>query len=170
MILVLFHVQAAVERNFSLGKSFVVHNITELSIINKKIIKDHMHSNKFTPISIHVSKDMIASFKAAKSKYDVHLEEEQKKKIISEKVNRKKVINEEIKSLENSITEKQKESLVFEKEAFEAMEKSVTADAAMIKVFAKKAVAMKRCCEDTKKELETLEKTLLELEAKKAKL
>ena len=42
IILALSHAQAAAERNFSLGKSFVVDNISESSIINKKLIKDYM--------------------------------------------------------------------------------------------------------------------------------
>ena len=58
--------------------------------------------------------------------------------------------------------------MVLEKEAFDAM--CVTATTDMTKVFAKKAVALKRSCDETKKEMEVLEKTLLGLEAKKAKL
>ena len=85
----------------------------------------------------------------------------------SEKESRKTVINEEIKSVKNTITEKEKERVVLEKEAFDAMEKSVTAAADMTKVFAKKAVALKRSCDETKKEMEVLEKTSLGLEAKK---
>ena len=60
--------------------------------------------------------------------------------------------------------------MVLEKEAFDVMEKSVTAAADMTKVFAKKAVALKRSCDETKKDMEVLEKTLLRQEAKKAKL
>ena len=47
--------------------------------------------------------------------------------------------------------------MVLEKEAFDAMEKSVIADANMTKVFAKKPVALKRSCDETKKEIEVLE-------------
>lgn len=65
LIAVLFHDLAAVKRNFSWGKSFVTDNIIELSIENKKIVKDHMHSNRLTGISIQIPKDIFSSFKEA---------------------------------------------------------------------------------------------------------
>lgn len=50
--------EAAVERNFSLGKSFVIENISKVSIINKKLIKDHTLATKMTAATIHVRKEM----------------------------------------------------------------------------------------------------------------
>ena len=44
--------EAAVERNFSLGKSFVIENIS------KKLIKDHTLATKMTAATIHVRKEM----------------------------------------------------------------------------------------------------------------
>ena len=43
--------------------------------------------------------------------------------------------------------------MVLEKEAFNAMEESVTSEAHMTKVFAKKAVALKHSCDESKKEI-----------------
>ena len=60
IILTLSHGQAAVERNFSLRKSFVVDNISETSVINKKLIKDHMFANKLTAATIHITREMHA--------------------------------------------------------------------------------------------------------------
>lgn len=56
---------------------------------------------------------------------------------------------------------------VLEKEAFDAMEKFVTVNTNMTKIFARKAVALRSSCDGTKKEIEVLEQTLLGLEAKK---
>ena len=75
-ILMLSHGQATVERNFSLGKSFVVDNISETSIINKKHIKDHMLANKLTA----VTREMHADYKSAGINYENHNEEEKRKK------------------------------------------------------------------------------------------
>ena len=58
IILVLSHGQSAVERSFSLGKSFVVENILEESIRNKKFMKDHMLANNITPSTIQITKKM----------------------------------------------------------------------------------------------------------------
>ena len=64
LITVLFHDLTAVKQNFTLGKSFIT-DIIELSIENKKIVKDHMHSNRLTRISIQISKYIFSSFKEA---------------------------------------------------------------------------------------------------------
>ena len=85
---------------------------------------------------------MFSFFKAARVKYENHLEEEKKRKMTSENKSGKTVINEEVKSVKNTITGKEKERVVLEKEAFVAMEKPVTADADITKVFAKRAVAL----------------------------
>jgi len=45
IILTLSHCQAAVERRFSLNKALLKTNISEESIIAKKIIRDHMVAN-----------------------------------------------------------------------------------------------------------------------------
>ena len=42
IILVLSHGQSAVEHSFSLGKSFIVKNISEEFVRDKKLIKDHI--------------------------------------------------------------------------------------------------------------------------------
>ena len=81
---------------------------------------------------------MLSFFKWARVKYENHLQEEKKRKIISEKESRKAVNNEEIKSVRNTTTRKEKEKVVLEKEAFNAMEKSVTSEAHMTKVFRQK--------------------------------
>ena len=56
---------------------------------------------------------------------------------------------------------------MLEKDTFNAMEKSVAGDADMTKVFAKKVVVLKQSCDETKKEIEVLEQTLLGLEVKR---
>ena len=58
IILTLSLGQAAVERNFSMGKSFVIENISKASIINKKLIKDHMLTTKMTAATTHVTQQI----------------------------------------------------------------------------------------------------------------
>ena len=64
-----------------------------------------------------------------------------------------------MKLVEKTIIAKEKEGVVLEKEVFDAMEKSVTADADMTKVFARKGVTFKCSFCETKKEIEVLEQT-----------
>ena len=177
VVLTLSHGQAAVERNFSLGKSIVVDNISERTIKMKKVLKDHMYSNKLNPRSIVINKSMYASYKQSRVAYKMHLEEEKKKKVTSQNTNQKAtsqntnqkaIIGEEINSVKMMITEKGKARCQLEKEAFAAMEESVKGKDTL--TYAKKAVALKRSCEETKEEVASLEKTLSILEEKRAKL
>ena len=95
IILVLSHGQSAVESSFSLGTSYIVENISEESIRNKKSIKDHMLANNITLSNIQITKKMQADYKWARTKYEIYLEQEKKKSKI-ENDNRKSIINEEI--------------------------------------------------------------------------
>ena len=58
------------ECSFSLGKSFIVENISEESIRNKKLIKDHMLASNVTPSTIQITKKMQTDYKCARTKYE----------------------------------------------------------------------------------------------------
>lgn len=80
--------QAAVECSFSMGKSFVIENISKASVINKKLIKDHLLATKMTAATIHVTKEMHNESKFARNKH-VNLQgwrKEEKQKKISREV------------------------------------------------------------------------------------
>ena len=79
IIMTLSHGQAAVERGFSLGKSSLQTNITEESIVAKKIIRDHLQSNKIKISAYDVPNKLILSCNAAHSKYKADLKEKKKK-------------------------------------------------------------------------------------------
>ena len=76
IILGLSHGQSAVKGSFSLEKSFILENIVEESIRNKKLIKDHMLANNITPSPIQIIKKMQADYKCARTKYEIYLEQE----------------------------------------------------------------------------------------------
>ena len=79
-MLVLSHKQSSVERSFTLGNSFIVENISQESVRNKKLIKGHMLANNITPSTIQITKKMQTDYKWARSKYEIYLEQEKKKK------------------------------------------------------------------------------------------
>ena len=65
IVLTLSHGQAAVERSFSLGKSSLQTNITEESIIAKKIVRDHLLANKIELSSDQVPNKLILQCNSA---------------------------------------------------------------------------------------------------------
>ena len=78
IILTLSHGQAALERGYSLGKSSLQTNITEESIIAKKVIRDHLQSNKINISTYNVPTKLIFSCNSACSKYKASLKEKAK--------------------------------------------------------------------------------------------
>ena len=75
IIVILSHGQADTERGFPPKKQ----NIKEDSICSKRMTKDHKLANKLQPHSIEITNEMKKSVRAAKTRYAVYLEEEQKK-------------------------------------------------------------------------------------------
>ena len=54
------------------------------TIIAKRIIKDPVLSSDLAPLTIIIPPAMIKSFRSARQKYYIHLEEEKKNKVESE--------------------------------------------------------------------------------------
>ena len=84
LILTLSHGQASVEREFSLIANIMKTNMSPESFTAKRIIKDHMIANKLKPHTIEITKPIDQAFRSGRQKYEVHLQEEKKKKQKSE--------------------------------------------------------------------------------------
>ena len=67
IILTLSHGQAAVERGFSINKSLLKVNISEHSIISKKIIRDHMLANGLEAHTFTIPNKLVLSCNTAYS-------------------------------------------------------------------------------------------------------
>ena len=90
MICILYHGQAAVERGFNVNKEHLVENLQEDSLIALRLINDFMTANDETPASLNISNNLVSSYKGARTKYQVALDEQQKNKKITEKVLKRK--------------------------------------------------------------------------------
>ena len=80
LLLTLSHGEAAVERGFSHNNALLKVNVNPETVISKRVIKDHMLAHNLKPYSIDISPAMVKSFKAAHSKYQLYLEEGERKK------------------------------------------------------------------------------------------
>ena len=80
LILTLNYSQTSVERGFSLNANIMKTNMSRESLTAKRIIKDHMLANKLKPHTIEIIKSIVQAFRSDRQKYEVHLEEEKKKK------------------------------------------------------------------------------------------
>ena len=166
IVLTLSHGQAAVERSFSLGKSFLQTNITEESIIAKKIVRDHLLANKIELSSDQVPNKLILQCNSAQSKYKASLKEKakdaernaeaEKRKLIQseidELVDKEKKLTSACQSLDNNFVQLVGEA---EKQPEEMM------------TLVTKASALKRKQVELKEEVNELQK---EIEIKRSKL
>ena len=95
----MYHGQAAVERGFNVNKEHLVENLQEESLIALRLINDFMTANDETPTSLNISNNLVSSYKCARTKYQVALDEQQKNKNITEKVLKRKNIDEQLKDI-----------------------------------------------------------------------
>ena len=92
VILTLTHGQAAVERGFSIKNSLSKVNITEQSLLCKKIVRDHLISNHTVPIT----NQLMRSVALAHQKYNERSENKKNDREKENCSNEKKKITEEI--------------------------------------------------------------------------
>ena len=92
------HGQAAVERNFSLGKSSLRTNIEE-SVIAKKTVRNHLQANKVNLSSYKIPRKLVISCNSAYGRYKTFLEEkaEEDEKIVEKE--RRELFQEELNRL-----------------------------------------------------------------------
>ena len=70
MILTLSHGLAAVECGFSINNSLSKVNISEQSLVYKKIVRDHLISNQLNPHTVPITNQFMHSVVLAHQKYN----------------------------------------------------------------------------------------------------
>ena len=173
LILTMSHGQSSVERDFSLKNNLERENQSEKTIVSRRICKDYMAANKVTPSNLVVDKKLLLSVKAARRRYQEHLDEEaKKKKPVEETMEQiaKKRKQEEIEQIDRDIllfSVGVKEADTAVKEAGKALEtfcgKKRTDKEVLLSINAKISGNLKRKSE-LEIELEVLKKKKKDLE------
>ena len=99
VILTLSHGQAAVEKSFNRGKSSLQTNITEESIIAKKIVQNHLQANKVNLSSYKFPCKLAVSCNSAYGRYKLSLVEKTKEAEKTVEKERRELFQEELKCL-----------------------------------------------------------------------
>ena len=79
LLLTLSHGQAKIERGFSHNSVLLKTNMSPETAIAKRLNKDHMLSNNLKPHNIDILKSKVKAFESAHRKYQMHLEDQQRK-------------------------------------------------------------------------------------------
>lgn len=169
LLLVLSHGQASVERGFNINKTVNKFNISQDSIVARKLIIDHMQKKNISPSKIDMSLSLVKSVKASRRRYATYLEEQKKAKVKDDADKQRDILQQEI--LEVSL---QKDSLMkccqcLEEEFVELVRKAEHDNENMMNLIIK-ANGIKRKSEEKRKEIASLEDAISFLNEKKMKL
>ncbi|KAL3868385.1 hypothetical protein ACJMK2_041196 [Sinanodonta woodiana] len=98
VLLILSHGQASIERRFSVNKEVSTQNLSENSLIARRVIKDHIKSVGGLK-GLVVSKELLQSAQVARQKYHTHLEAQKTEKEREKKCLKRKLMEEEVGTL-----------------------------------------------------------------------
>lgn len=104
IILTLSHGQASVERGFSVNKTLLVENLSEVGLVSQRVIHDHMNANALLPHTINITPSLRRYVKSARQRYQNHLADQAKSLVSNEKQLKRKAINEQIDQIKKKKT------------------------------------------------------------------
>ena len=102
-----------IERGFSLNKGALKDNLKPDSIVNKRLVKDHMLSHEVQPHTIEITNELRKSCGQARARYHQYLDGQKKAKDKTASETAKEIITMEIEEIQTKISllEKSKASL-----------------------------------------------------------
>ena len=95
LVFILFHGQAHIERGFKTNKDFVKDNQKELSLVNLRIVHEHMLVNSYEPHDVPFTHEMVKSVKKAR-RYQTYLGEQTATKQLNAKELKRKIVCDEL--------------------------------------------------------------------------
>lgn len=162
MLLILSHGQASVERGFSINKDLLKCNMSQKTLIAERIVTDSVkiklgEEDKHKVYNINISNKLLMNCRAARMRYQQHLDEVQRMKLTNETMKRKNYILEQISSTKSK---KQKLENISERLFREADELAIKAesekDISLIKVSNSKREKGKKMQSEATVEAENL--------------
>ena len=117
-ILILSHGQASVERGFNVNKEMLVENQTDSSLIALRAVYDHMKNIGVSVENFLVSKSLINSVRAARSRYQYSLDDQKAEKATKEESEaaKKKRIRDQLEEKMEERKKMNKETVQLDKE------------------------------------------------------
>ena len=104
IVFTLSHSQSSVARGFSLNKSVLADNISNQSIVYRRIIKDHMLSNEVKPHTFQIISKLMLNVKSSRMQYQAQLDKAKEEKDKEHVKQQKDILQEEINDLQNKKT------------------------------------------------------------------
>ena len=93
------------ERCFSVNNNVLKFNISENSIVSRKLIIDHMKCHNLSLQSFPIKNNFLKSVRSSRQRYEQYLREMQQCKCQNEKIDQLKIINKEISEMKGAISD-----------------------------------------------------------------
>ena len=170
-VLVLHNGQAEVERGFSINKYIMEDNMSELSLLSRRLVKDYLRSNSLESHEVDICSGMVSAVQQSSSQYLLFLKEKKEKEQTEAVSKKKNAIRHELNVYKKEKELKEKTFKTLNAEAYAAYHQaSGLTEQSEIMVLLAKGKGLHEKAEIFKGELAELqkkiEKTKLKLESK----
>ena len=167
LLMTILHSQSIVERGFSINADVVTPNLKDETLVSLRMVHDGMNAMGIDLSKSVVPKELLAHCKGARTRYEQHQADSEKKKHVAESSRKRKLVMEEIKEqklkvrIEKNIEslEKEADSLSLEaekKESFQTLSKANALRAKTKSVRAEQLTMVDKSLSDLEKELKSL--------------
>ena len=96
MICILFHGQAHIERGFRTNKDLLKDNLDGFTLINLRLVHEHMRVNGYQPHNIPFTRELVKSVKSSRSRYKQHMEDKSAAKELESSELKRKIVSDEL--------------------------------------------------------------------------
>ena len=162
------HSQSIVERGFSINANVITPNLKDETLVSLRMVHDGMNAMGIDLSKFVVPKELLAHCKGARTRYEQHQADSEKKKHVAESSRKRKLVMEAIKEqklkkvrIEKNIEslEKEVDSLSLEaekKESFQTLSKANALRAKAKSVRAEQLTMVGKSLSDLEKELKSM--------------
>ena len=171
VILTLSHGNADIERGFSLNKGVLKDNLKEASVVNKRLVKDHMLSHEVQPHTITITNELRKSCGRARARYKQYLEDKKKEKEKTTSETAKEIITMEIEEIQSKISliEKSNDTLNNKFDRI-VMNTANLPNSDDVVIAINEATALKRKAVEQTEDIRKLEESVKTMQEKRSKM
>ena len=105
--------QAEIERGFSINKEVMKDNMSELTLVSRRLVKDFLRSNSLETHKVNISSRMISLVQQSSSKYKQFLKEKQEREKTEAELKRNNEITKQLNFYKKEKQQKEKKLYSF---------------------------------------------------------
>ena len=160
-VLVLHNGQAEVERGFSVSKEIMEDNMSELTLVSRRLVKDYLRAESIECDQVVITKEMVRSVQSSRFKYDLYLKEKQQRERTEAQLKEQEIVRNQLKLYRSEKESKQKLFEVLKKEANDVfMKASQEENMTKVKVLLVKGKGLNEEAEKVQEDISVIKKKI----------